>query len=134
MRPAAVGGLLIEDWRHALGRGSVSGCWRPGPARGLCFARSTPAIVTDSDFAVTEVQTALATRGRLLVGPYSRFGWNHPDRCISTFRRRSMPPAGTRRDLYAVAVAINVIAVATLVWIVARTNRGPLLVCVRLRA
>src|SRR5689334_2705117 len=31
-----------------------------------------------SDLAVTETYTILASQGRLLVGPYSRFSWHHP--------------------------------------------------------
>src|SRR5688500_15389528 len=41
-------------------------------------ARAMPPIVTSSDLAVTELYTELATRGQLLVGPDSRFAWNHP--------------------------------------------------------
>src|SRR5689334_7708759 len=31
-----------------------------------------------SDLAVGESYTILASQGRLLVGPYSRFSWHHP--------------------------------------------------------
>ncbi len=31
-----------------------------------------------SDMAIIESYTLLATQGKLLVGPYSRFGWHHP--------------------------------------------------------
>jgi hypothetical protein len=41
-------------------------------------ARLLPPIVTSSDLAITELYTELATRGELLAGPYSRFGWHHP--------------------------------------------------------
>ena len=43
----------------------------------LTFARETPPITTDSDLAVGEIYTQLAGETRLLLGPYSRFGWHH---------------------------------------------------------
>ena len=125
----AVGWLLIQEWRHAFWRRSGLALLAVlGLLAIVSFGRGTPAIVTDSDFAVTEVYTELATRGRLLVGPYSRFGWNHPGPLYFYIQAPFYAASGHRAaTLYAVAVAINVIAVATLVWIVARTNRGPLL-------
>jgi hypothetical protein len=95
------------------------------------FARQTPPIVTDSDFAVTELYTELATRGRLLIGPYSRFGWNHPGPIYFYLQAPLYAASGHRAAaLYAVPVAINLAAIATLAWVVARTNRGPLLLFV----
>jgi hypothetical protein len=44
----------------------------------LAFARAVPPIVTTADLAVVELYAELATQGRLLPGPYSRFGWHHP--------------------------------------------------------
>ena len=128
----AVGGLLVRDWRHALWRRLGFGLLTAlGLLAVICFARSTPAIITDSDLAVTELYTELATRGRLLVGPYSRFGWNHPGPLYFYVQAPFYAASGHRAAaLYGVAVAINVLAIATLTWIVARTNRGPLLVFV----
>jgi len=127
-----VGWLLIQEWRHTFWRRLGMALLAVlGLLAIVSFARGTPAIVTDSDFAVTELYTELATRGRLLVGPYSRFGWNHPGPLYFYVQAPFYAASGHRAAaLYAVAVAINLIAVATLVWIVARTNRGPLLVLV----
>src|SRR5689334_8006982 len=41
-------------------------------------ARVAPDVVTKADIAVTELYVQLASTGRLLEGPYSRFGWHHP--------------------------------------------------------
>jgi hypothetical protein len=61
-------------------------------------ARVTLPITTDADFAVTEFDTELAPRGRLLVGPYSRFGIMHrsldpQSRQTDTILRRLLAPA-----------------------------------------
>ena len=125
--------MLVRDWRSrvlAPARSRAArrlwDCWPSSASR-----RSTPAIITDSDLAVTELYTELATRGRLLVGPYSRFGWNHPGPLYFYVQAPFYAASGRRAAaLYGVAVAINVLAIAALAWIVARTNRGPLLVFV----
>ncbi len=97
----------------------------------VSFARVTPPITTDSDFAVTEVYTELATRGRLLVGPYSRFGWNHPGPFYFYFQAPLYALSGHKAaSLYAGALAINLLAILTLAWVVSRENRGPLLVLI----
>ncbi len=97
----------------------------------VLFARVTPPITTDSDFAVTEVYTELATRGQLLVGPYSRFGWNHPGPFYFYFQAPLYALGGHRAaSLYAGALAINLLSILTLAWVVSRENRGPLLVLI----
>jgi hypothetical protein len=93
------------------------------------FARRTPPIVTDSDFAVTELYTELATRGQLLVGPYSRFGWNHPGPLYFYLQAPFYAAGGHRAaSIYATALAINLTAVGVLVWVMARASRGPLMI------
>jgi hypothetical protein len=93
------------------------------------FAGATPPITTDSDFAVTELYTELATRGRLLVGPYSRFGWNHPGPFYFYLQAPLYALSGHKAaSLYAGALAINLLAILTMAWVVSRENRGPLLV------
>ena len=47
-------------------------------AGALLLARAARPAYPVSDIALTELYTREAARGRLLVGPYSRFGWHHP--------------------------------------------------------
>jgi len=48
-------------------------------AAGLVWlTRHAPPFREVSDGAILEIYTLEALRGRLLVGPYSRFGWHHP--------------------------------------------------------
>ena len=93
----------------------------------VLFSRLTPPITTDSDFAVTELYTDLATRGRLLVGPYSRFGWNHPGPFYFYLQAPLYALGGHRAaSLYAGALAMNLAALVTLAWVVWRGARGSL--------
>ena len=99
----------------------------------VATARGMPPIVTSSDLAITELYTELATRGELLVGPDSRFAWNHPGP-IYFYVLAPLYAAGGHRAaaLFAAAVAINLAAILTLVWVVRRGDRGPLLLLVTL--
>jgi hypothetical protein len=98
---------------------------------GVTFARRTPPITTVSDIAVIELYTDLATRGRLLVGPYSRFGWHHPGPLYFYLQAPLYGLSGHRAAaLYAGALAINLGALMLLVFVISRENRGLLLVLV----
>jgi hypothetical protein len=44
----------------------------------VAVTRHAPPVREVSDGAILEIYTLEALRGRLLVGPYSRFGWHHP--------------------------------------------------------
>jgi hypothetical protein len=44
----------------------------------VAMARQAQSVTSVSDSAVTESYTLYASRARLLVGPYSRYGWHHP--------------------------------------------------------
>ena len=91
------------------------------------FARQAPPITALSDIAVTELYTLLAAQGRLLVGPYSRFGWHHPGPLYFWLQAPFYALSGYRTaSLYAGAVAINIAALITLAWVMVREDRGPL--------
>ncbi len=93
----------------------------------VAFARTIPAITTDGDFAVIELYTELASRGQLLLGPYSRFGWHHPGPLYFYLQAPLYVLSGHKAAaLYGGALAMNVAAIATLAWVVARGSRGPL--------
>jgi hypothetical protein len=98
---------------------------------GLVFiARAVPPIVTAADIAVIELYTDLASHGRLLLGPYSHFGWHHPGPLYFYLQAplyAASDHAGA--SLYAGAAAINVVAFAILLWTITREGR-PLLATV----
>ena len=90
----------------------------------VVYSRSADAIITDSDFAVGEWYTELAARGELLVGPYSRFTWHHPGPMLFYLTAPFYALSGHRAPaLYAVALAINLASIATIVWITASDRR-----------
>ncbi|MGE5833449.1 MAG: hypothetical protein ACM4AI_03135 [Acidobacteriota bacterium] len=90
----------------------------------VAFAVRTPAIITDSDFAVTELYVELATRGELLAGPYSRFGWHHPGPLYFYVIAPLYALSGDRAAvLYAAAAAINFVAITAMAFVLARESR-----------
>lgn len=95
----------------------------------VAVARVMPPIVTSSDLAVTELYTELATRGQLMVGPYSRFAWNHPGP-IYFYTLAPLYALSEHRAaaLFATAVAINLAALVAILWMVSRDERGSLVV------
>ena len=97
----------------------------------LTFARETPPIMTDSDLAVGEIYTQLAGETRLLLGPYSRFGWHHPGPLYFYVQAPLYVLSGRRAAaLYAGALAINLLALVTIALVVRRENQGALPVVV----
>lgn len=85
------------------------------------FALQAAPIITDSDIAISELYVELATRGRLLVGAYSRFGWHHPGPlyfyAVAPFYALSGHQAAA---LYATALALNLAALAVILWVMTR--------------
>lgn len=95
------------------------------------FATHSAPIITDSDFAVSELYVELATRGQLLVGPYSRFGWHHPGPLFFYIVAPFYALGGHQAAaLYAVALAVNLAALVAMAWVMASETRGPLVVTV----
>lgn len=128
----AASGLLLLGWRHTFWRRfSLAVIVVLGLLAIPRAARDVPGIITASDFAVIELYTELATRGQLLVGAYSRFGWHHPGPIyfylVAPFYAASGHQAAV---LYSAAVAINLAAILTLGWVAARLDRGALLIWV----
>jgi hypothetical protein len=95
----------------------------------LCVyvARVTEPVVTSEDIAVTELYTDLASHGRLLLGPYSRFGWHHPGP-LYFYLQAPLYAASSRAgaSLFVGAMAINVIALTVLLWTIVRQERAGL--------
>jgi hypothetical protein len=85
----------------------------------VVYGRTAPPIVTASDLAVGEWYLELATGGELLVGAYSRFGWNHPGPMLFYLTAPFYALSGHRAPaMYAVGLAINLTSIATILWIV----------------
>jgi hypothetical protein len=117
--------LLVAEWRRLswrfFGITAVSTLALLGLVN---FARSAAPIITDSDIAVTELYVELATRGQLIVGPYSRFGWHHPGPLYFYLLAPFYALSGHQATaLYAGALAINLVSIAVLGWVVAREGR-----------
>jgi hypothetical protein len=123
---AAVALLMIEWNRTPWRRAAIGGLALLGTLGLVNFATYAPPIVTDADIAVGELYTELATRCQLLVGPYSRFGWHHPGPLyfylVAPFYALSGHAAAA---MYGVALAINLAAVVTMAWVMARESEGP---------
>lgn len=96
----------------------------------VIYARHAAPLITDADLAFVELYTELATRGTLLVGPYSRFGWHHPGPLFFYVLAPFYALSGHRAPaLYATALALNLVAIVTLAWVAGRdVRRWPLAV------
>jgi len=90
----------------------------------VCVARAADRVVTSQDIAVIELYTDLASHGRLLLGPYSRFGWHHPGP-LYFYLQAPLYGASNRAgaSLFTGAVAINVVAFSILLWTILRQGR-----------
>ena len=87
-------------------------------------ARAEP-IITDSDFALTELYVELASHGQLLVGPSSRFGWHHPGPLYFYVLAPLYVSSGRSAVvLYAGAVAINLLALLAIALVLQRERRA----------
>jgi hypothetical protein len=92
-------------------------------AAAIGIARRTQPMAPTGDTAVIESYTLLASQGRLLVGPYSRFQWHHPGPIYFYVLAPFYAAAGQRTSgLNAAALAINVTALALAVTIAATSG------------
>jgi hypothetical protein len=71
--------VVVLGWRHRVLRGAAIVCMTGMILLTIRIdsadARQTFPI---GDGALIESYTLLATQGKLVVGPYSRYGWHHP--------------------------------------------------------
>src|SRR6476646_4578558 len=119
---AAAAALLIMEWRRPAWRRFSAAALAVLGSLGLVnFAASATPIVTDADIAVSELYVELATKGQLLVGPYSRFGWHHPGPLYFYLVAPFYALAGHQAAaMYAVALALNLAALVVIAWVLAR--------------
>jgi hypothetical protein len=97
-----------------------------GAAALIFYARTADAAFAPvGDIALIETYTIHATDGQLLLGPYSRYGWNHPGPLYFYVQAPFYALSGDRSaGLSAGALAINLFALGILVWVCFRAA-GP---------
>ena len=91
-----------------------------GAAALVAAARHAPPFRETADGAILQIYTLQALKGKLLVGPYSRFGWHHPGPLYFYLQApwywlSGLHPAG----MQAGAIAINVTSVGVMAWVLA---------------
>jgi hypothetical protein len=116
--------LLSSTWRRtAIGVLAVCGLLTLA-----AYARTAdPTYAPAGDLAIIELYTIHATNWQLFVGPYSRFGWNHPGPIYFYAVAPFYILSGYRSaGLSAGALAINLAALGVIVWIAVGMRRGVL--------
>ena len=138
-RPVILGALFAAAglFPPALRRASAAALLLSGVLALIAFARTAdPAFAPAGDIALIESYTVHAARRELFLGPYSRFGWNHPGPLYfyllapfyATTEHRS---AG----LSAGALVMNLTSLGLLLWVCARhTVHGLLAIAIALAA
>src|ERR1700722_19115170 len=97
----------------------------------VAVARRAQPVTSVSDPAVIESYTLYASRARLLVGPYSRYGWHHPGPLYFYLLVPFYLLSGKlATGLNAGALAISLLSVTVIAWVVARTASGVLAVAI----
>jgi hypothetical protein len=93
-----------------------------GAAALISYARTADAAWAPAgDIALIEAYTIHATNAELLLGPYSRFGWNHPGPLYFYLLAPFYAMSGYRSaGLSAGALVINLSALGILVWVCVR--------------
>jgi hypothetical protein len=100
-----------------------------GAAGLIVLARHAPPFREVSDGAVLEIYTLEALRGRLLVGPYSRFGWHHPGPLYFYLEAPWYWASGLHTaGVQAGAIAINLTAAAVATWALVASTRASIAV------
>ncbi|MDP8969411.1 MAG: hypothetical protein M3N52_02710 [Actinomycetota bacterium] len=85
-------------------------------------AEPGPPVRLAADFALTELATREAAGGGRLLGPWSRFDWNHPGPSYFYLLVPFYRAWGEARGLYAGALIINLAAALGVVAVVARRS------------
>ena len=125
------GMLLICVWRQSVARAAaLSLLAASGLLALVAHARQAAGgYAAVGDIAVLESYTIHATNWELFLGPYSRFGWNHPGPLYFLILAPFYVLSGGRTaGLSAAALAINLGSLLTIVWITLRMGRGLLAV------
>jgi hypothetical protein len=90
----------------------------------IWLTRHAPPFREVSDGAILEIYTLEALKGKLLLGPYSRFGWHHPGPLYFYLEAPWYWLSGRHTaGMQAGALVINLAALATVAWAAARRAR-----------
>ena len=93
----------------------------------IAIARHAANPTSTSDTAVIESFTLLASRGDLLLGPYSRFQWHHPGPIYFFWMAPFYVLSGARTTgLNAAALLLNLLALTAVGWTLVRRAGGAL--------
>lgn len=88
--------------------------------------RGEPDSYAVGDGAVLEIYTLHAAKGQLTVGPYSRFGWNHPGPMYFYGLAPAYLLSGHREESLLVSVlAANLVAIGIMLLVAARCGGWP---------
>jgi hypothetical protein len=83
------------------------------------------------DWALFELQTRDALRHGVFVGPYSRFGFNHPGPLLFYVLAGPYKLLGSRSiSMHIAALAVNAATIATIGWVAFRRGRLPIVLTV----
>ncbi len=85
------------------------------------------------DWAIFELQARDALRHGVFVGPYSRFGWNHPGPLLFYVLAVPYKLLGSRSiSMHITALAVNAATIAAVAWVAYRRGRLPIVLTVLL--
>lgn len=83
------------------------------------------------DWALLELQTRDALEHGVFVGPYSRFGWNHPGPMLFYALAVPYKLLGSRSvSMHIAALGVNAVTVATIGWVAYRRGRLAMVIIV----
>jgi hypothetical protein len=90
------------------------------------FLRGEPDSYPVGDGAVLEIYTLHAAKGQLTVGPYSRFGWNHPGPMYFYGLAPAYLLSAHREESQLISVlAANLVAIGIMLLVAARYGGWP---------
>jgi hypothetical protein len=119
---ALCGIVAVSAWRRPwLRRAGVVGATAMLLVALCVGSASSRRTFPAGDGALLESYTLLATQGRLVYGPYSRFGWHHPGPLYFWTAAPFYGLADHKTGgLYVAVMFINMASIVAAVWVVAR--------------
>ena len=114
--------VLGFAWRHRMLRRAAGVCLTGMILLAVSmYAAGTRQTFPIGDGALIESYTLLATQGKLVVGPYSRYGWHHPGPLYFWIAAPFYALANYKSaGLYVAVQCINASAMIVIAWVVAR--------------
>ncbi len=114
--------VVVSCWRHRVLRRAALVCLTGTILLTACiYSADTRRTFPIGDGALIESYTLLATQGKLMVGPYSRYGWHHPGPLYFWIAAPFYALAGFKSAGLHVAVqCINASSIIVAAWVAAR--------------